>query len=378
VVATYGRGFWVLDDITPLRTLSTQVTGTPLHLFPPRNAYRFRTPEPHFVKGEDPAAGFNPPDGTPIDFWLKQSASDTSKRTAANASPKRAAGDTTKRSAADSSQRSAADSGKSDSVTITISDASGATVRTLHAAAKGGMTRMWWDLRGERTPEAKLRTSPQYAPWVKIPAEGQTAPGVGRVSTLVPPGTYTVTLAYKGAQEKQPLVVLKDPASGGSDEEIKAQMELVRALTTDIDTAVTTINRLELIRSQLGGIKTVLSGDDKAADVRKQSDSLDAKLAAIEAKLFQTRVTGRGQDLIRWPMRVTEQLLYLQQSLTGSDTRPTQPQQQVSQLLHTELMAVKSEADQAVAKDVAAFNDLLQGRKYQGIITSAPEEKAHP
>ena len=61
VVATYGRGFWILDDITPLRTLGAAVTAKDAHLFPPRLAYRLHTTEQPFAVSYDASAGFNPP-----------------------------------------------------------------------------------------------------------------------------------------------------------------------------------------------------------------------------------------------------------------------------------------------------------------------------
>ena len=85
--------------------------------------------------------------------------------------------------------------------------------------------------------------------------EGQRAPGVGRYAVLEPPGTYTVTLKFGGAQESQPLVILKDPSSGGSEQEIATQMETERAIVADMNDVATQINQLEVVRGQLTGLK---------------------------------------------------------------------------------------------------------------------------
>ncbi|HEX7938389.1 MAG TPA: glycosyl hydrolase, partial [Gemmatimonadaceae bacterium] len=67
VVATYGRGFWILDDITSLRTLP-EVVSRETHLFAPRSAYRFRTTESRWAAGEDPTAGDDPPYGASLNY----------------------------------------------------------------------------------------------------------------------------------------------------------------------------------------------------------------------------------------------------------------------------------------------------------------------
>ncbi len=69
--------------------------------------------------------------------------------------------------------------GKTDSATVTVADASGATVRTFKVPAKAGLNRAWWDLRGEPTTEARIRVSPLYSPWLAVPIEGKPAPGFG-------------------------------------------------------------------------------------------------------------------------------------------------------------------------------------------------------
>ena len=77
VVATYGRGFWILDDITPLRTLGANVTTKDAHLFPPRVAYRLQTTEQPFAVEYDATSGYAPPYGAPINFYLKTGSDST-------------------------------------------------------------------------------------------------------------------------------------------------------------------------------------------------------------------------------------------------------------------------------------------------------------
>ncbi|MEO7966759.1 MAG: sialidase, partial [Gemmatimonadaceae bacterium] len=332
VIATYGRGFWILDDISALRALGSDIATKDIHLFAPRAAYRFRQVETPFADGDDPNTGTNPPYGASIDYWLKAD--------------------------------------RKDSLTLTVSDASGTVVRTAKLTGKAGMNRYWWDLRTDLTKTVKLRTANVYSPEVKFPPEGKEAPGVGRMSHLVLPGVYTVRLAGLGEPASQSLTVRKDPTSGGSEEEIKAQTEAAGGVRQDLSSAVDMINSLEVVRSQIAALKGTLADDDKMTDVRAQVDSMEKKLLAVQEDLMQMRTTGRGQDQIRWSFKLAEQLIYLYQSLTGSDFAPTTPQREVKGVLHEELQKVRARYEGVMSRDLDAFKAILRARNVQNAIIS--------
>jgi photosystem II stability/assembly factor-like uncharacterized protein len=334
VVGTYGRGFWILDDVTPLRELGPDVVARDAHLFTPRAAYRLREVEPPMTPFQDPVVGQNPPYGASIHYWLKTAAADTLK----------------------------------DSVTVTILDLSGDTVRTFKGPAKAGINRVWWNLRYNETKEARLRVSPRHAPDVKVGPEGIAAPGVGRFAMLAPPGRYTVKISAAGQELTQPLEVHKDPNSGGSEQTVREQTELAMAVRADLDSVVEMINTLELLRGQLVTLKAVLGDDTATADVRAAADSLDAKLVAVEERLFQVRVTGRGQDIVRRPFKLAEQLLYLANVVQTSDFPPNEPQRQVHAELEGEMRAAREETDRVVREEVAPFNAMLAERGLQGVV----------
>lgn len=332
VIATYGRGFWILDDITPLRTLGTDVVAKESHLFEPRAAYRFLGVETPFFDFDDPVNGTNPTYGAALHYWLKAD--------------------------------------QKDSVRLTISDAAGREVRKLAHQGKAGVNRLYWDLRNEPTRQATLRAVNPYHPETRYATQGANAPGVGRFSMLVPPGTYTIKLTAAGREESRQLVVRKDPASGGSEEEIRAQTSVAMDLAADIDTTVSMINALEVVRGQIAALKASLGDDSKTADIRARVDSLDRQLVQVEDQLFQTRTTGRGQDQIRYPFKLGEQLIYLGQSVTGSDYAPTAQHREVQTILKEELKRVRVLFDQVMKTDVEAFRQLLRSRNIPNAIIS--------
>jgi hypothetical protein len=255
-----------------------------------------------------------------------------------------------------------------DSVKIQIVDAGGKVVRTITQLPAAGVNRVWWDLRSEPTPEAKLRTSPLYAAWLPVQPEGTPAPGIGRFSLLAPPGRYTVRLLAGGKTSEQPLDVLKDPNTGASDDDLRAQGVAMDAVLADLDSTVAMINRVELLRGQLASLRATLAGDSTAADVRARADTLDRTLRAFEEDLFQVKVTGRGQDLLRWPMKLAEQLMYLAQSITSSDFAPTGPQRAVQQLLSGQVREGRTRLDRLMAGDVATFRQQLRSRNLPTLI----------
>ena len=323
VIATYGRGFWIMDDMTPLRT-AVDVASEDVALFAPRAAYRFREIEAPYAVAGDPTAGHNPKYGASLHYWLKADAKD--------------------------------------SVKVELVDASGAVVRTLKAGGKAGINRVQWDLRSEMTKEARIRVSPQYSAWFTVPPDGRPAPGVGRLARLVLPGTYTVRLTAAGKTMTQPLQVLVDPGTRASMDELRAQDAVVRAIMGELDSAVVTIERVETARAQLATARIALAADEKAKDLLAATDSLDAKLAALETQVFQIRVTGRGQDALRWPEGIAEKLGYLGGSVMSSDDVPTESEGQVQGMLKARLDDVRGRIDAMLKADFENLKRRLRER----------------
>ena len=324
VIATYGRGFYIVDDISPLRTMSAEIAAEDLCLFAPRATYRLRGVEVPFMHETQKNANYGevPPEGVPIEFAIKNAA-------------------------------------KGDSATITVTDASGRIVRTMKAPATSGLNRAWWDLRSDVTTEARIRVSPPYSPWLMIPAEGKPAPNFARVSLLEPPGVYTVSVSFKGKSDSKPLTVMKDPASGGSETDIAAQTELNKTIIADIDTAAGLVNSLEIARAQIALKRATLPADSTAAAQRSSLDSLDKKLLDAESELRNTLATGRGQDMLRFPVKTSEKLIYFSGTLGASDFAPTESQKAVAKELHDALTASKAKVDALLGGEVKAFQKVM-------------------
>src|SRR6185369_7463813 len=177
-----------------------------------------------------------------------------------------------------------------------------------------------------------------YAPEIRVGADGtRNAPGAPRMSLLLPPGNYTVKLSAGNQERSQPLVVKKDPNSEGTDSTIAEQMLMLVDLRKDLDSAAEMVNQIEFVRAQIYQLTAVVSD----ASVKSAADGLDKKLIDVEETLIQRRLTGQGQDTVRWPPKLMSKISYLAGGLAGSDFGPTTQQREVQTLLHAQLTSVR-------------------------------------
>ena len=325
VISTYGRGFYILDDITPMQQLTPEVMAQAWYLFAPRAAYRFREITRPSTGYDDPTTGQNPEYGASINYWLKAPAAEAP--------------------------------------TITIADATGKLIRTLKGTNRAGVNRVYWDLEDEPSPQLRLLTPPMYAEYIQVGPDGRPAEGTGRLSILQAPGTYTVKLTVGGAEQTRTLEVRKDPHSGGTEAEIAEQNRFLSAVKADLETAAAAVRRIEAMRIQLQTLARFTSDQEaKTAAV-----ALEQKLVAVEMELVDLRLTGQGQDGIRFEAKLMGKLGYLAGGLSGADFRPTDQQVEVQGILQHELQQQVGALDALVSRDVAEFNTMLRTKGLGGI-----------
>ena len=330
VIATYGRGFWILDDITPLREMTAPVLNADAHLFAPRPAYRFRAITGEAGSPEDPTVGQNAPYGASINYYLK-----------------------------------AAPAGN---VTLTISDAKGQAVRTINAPRAAGLNRVYWNLRDNPSKGVVLRTSPSYAPEVRLNAEGTREGGGGRMTILQAPGAYTVKLSVGGRDYTQPLAVRKDPHSAGTEADIDAQQRTLLDVRRDLDAAVDAVNSAELVRSQVYSLMKII--DD--TELKQAANELDKKIQAVEGNLVELRNTGRGQDGVRWGSKLVQKLGYVGNGLASGDFKPTNQQLAVHKDLQDRLKSWSGQLGDVLNKDLGVFNDMLKRKNLPSVVSQVP------
>ena len=253
-VATHGRGFWILDDITPLRQLDDKVVAENAYLFAPELTYRVRwNTNPDTPLPPDVPAGQNPPDGAIFNYYLKSSAS----------AP----------------------------VVLEVLDASGKTVRRFSSADPvpppdpelsiptywlrppqrlsnaAGFHRFVWDLH--YTPVPGIR--PEY-PIAAVYENTAPAP----TSPWIMPGKYTVVLTVDGRKYTQPLTVQMDPRVKTALSGLQQQFDLSTQLYEDLLTLQSVVTKVPAIRAQVKSLRANATGTEAAKldEVSKQLDSL--------------------------------------------------------------------------------------------------------
>ncbi|MBZ5728271.1 MAG: glycoside hydrolase [Acidobacteriia bacterium] len=273
VAATHGRGFWILDDITPLRQINEQVASGAAYLFKPQTAVRVRwdmntdTPLPP----DEPALP-NPPDGAVIDYYLGAAATGP--------------------------------------VTLEILDGAGALVRKYSSAdpvepadpmlaiptywvrpphplsAEAGMHRFLWDLH--YTPLGGGSAGGGRANYPMQAVVHDTAPAITSIWAM--PGQYTVRLTASGKSYRQPLAVKMDPRVKTPAAGLQQQFTLSRQLYDDTLEAQKALAQLRAVRAQLRPLRD-RAGEGAARDAIQ---AFDQKAAAIEGAGGGGRGGGGG------------------------------------------------------------------------------------
>jgi photosystem II stability/assembly factor-like uncharacterized protein len=322
IAGTHGRGFWILDDITPLRELSAKVTDASAFLFRPQTAMRVRwdvntdTPLP-----PDVPSGQNPPDGAIFDYYLGSAASGPVTLEILDG-----AGKLVRRySSTDRPDVDMATLGQ----TLAVPTYWMRPPQVLSSDA--GMHRFLWD----------MHYTPAEAPGNDLPmqAVAEDTP-FGPSSPWVMPGHYTVKLTVNGQSYTQPLTVDMDPRVktplAGLEEQFKLSMEMY----TDAKAASEASAEIESLRAQLkqlAGQATQGALSTAIADLDKKAEAIGGSTGGGMFAFFM-RGGGRGPET----MAVMRFILPgMMDSLQNADVAPTAAQ--VS----------------AVADRHAAFADLL-------------------
>ena len=357
VVSTYGRGLYILDDITPLEQLARQRSGAAVVLFEPRKAYRF-------VEGGAALVNFS-----------------------LSALPK-------------------------DPVRLEVLDSQGASVRKLEAKdLVVGINRIRWDLRYDSPRLVALRTvapdnphiwqeprfwdedSRSITHWGSRPAE---------VGPIVAPGAYTLRLTVAGHSYDQPLTVVADPRAPGSAADLQLSVRTLLRIREDISHAADSVNQMEWLRKQLEVVQTMLrptkphkksaarpteEGDEDepepaaapprvlgAAEEQQRtrlleaSQSLDQKLQTLESQLVSRALRDSDDKYFVEADGAYLDLIWLNAEVGtgggdvagGADFAPTAAQLATLETLEGEVSRIETGLQAILRQDLPALNQALE------------------
>jgi photosystem II stability/assembly factor-like uncharacterized protein len=337
VIATHGRSFWVLDDVTPLRQMNAKAAAADIWLFRPQTAYRVRpgsdqgTPVPH----DEPLAE-SPPDGAVVDYYLKDRA-----KTPIQLEIFDTDGELVRRFASDDQLPKI----NPNDVAITM-----AWVRNEKPlSADAGMHRFVWDLHYAAPKGARRSFRGPAGPWAL-------------------PGEYIVRLTANGKSSSQPLVVKMDPRVSTSQEELERQFQAASHLAGALG-EITEVNRQaeELLKQIAARGKEASSNAELATELTKLGGKI-RELAGTEDReefgFFGLALPGETVTA----RKIASALAGLLMIVEGADAAPTADAQAASEKW-------RAAAEQAMAgwktleADRERVNSLLEKAKLPPLTT---------
>jgi photosystem II stability/assembly factor-like uncharacterized protein len=290
VVATHGRSFWVLDNLTPLRQLNAQSASADMLLYQPQTAVRLHYPE-EFDKRQP--AGDNPPMGAMIDYYFKSV-------------PK-------------------------DEVALDILDGQGKLVRHLSSKEKKESEQPpEWPDRVERVKTIPVKEGMNRFPWdlrhddpIQIP--GAFYPGDGPRGMRALPGDYQVKLTANGKTQTVPLHLVIDPRTKDHEAELPKQFALSTQVKERISELHQAVNEIRDVKSQIKALHTKFGDDPKVKPALEAADAMEHKMSDVEQKLIQVN-TKSSEGTLAFPSMLNEEFDTFSHVIEGSDREPTKPQ----------------------------------------------------
>ena len=305
VLATHGRGIWILDDITPLRALSAATLAKQTAFLPQRQVQQRMSASGGWVEGDATFVGQNPPSGAVITYYL----------------------------------RSRHIYGP---IKLEILDAAGKLIDTVTPTKHRGINRVTWTMR--------------VAP-PKVPRAAQVAFSSSQGPRVVP-GTYTVRLTRGSEVVETKLAIALDRRAPYNAGARKAQFDAVmkaHALFGEMSTVVDQIEALDGAVKERA--KALPAGDDLAKKLRELQSKLDDTRKLIVATTEGGAITGEE--------RIREHLDTLYGAINGWEGKPTKYQLEAIEALRKELGDARQQLATLASKDARALDEELKKKKLQ-------------
>ncbi|HJT82134.1 MAG TPA: hypothetical protein VJ719_13135 [Chthoniobacterales bacterium] len=334
VVATHGRSFWVLDNVTPLRQINPGATAADVVLYQPQTALRLHYPTD--VDRRQPV-GDNPPAGAMIDYYFKTA-------------PK-------------------------DEVTLEILDSQGKLVRRMSSKEKKkdeqppewpdklervktipaneGMNRFAWDLR--------------YEDPIEIP--GAFYSWGGPRGPLALPGDYQVKLTVAGKTQTAPLKLVVDPRTKGSEPALQKQFALSMQVHDRIGQLHQAVNEIREVKTQIKNLHQRFYNDERLKTALTAADELEKRISPVEEQLIQVNMKSSEANLA-FPNMLNERFDTFSHVVEAGDVEPTKPQLEVFALLSGSLDEQLKKWADLKANEVPKVGELIKQANLPVLIIS--------
>ncbi len=351
IVATQGRSFWVLDDLTPLHHINPSIASAEAHLYPPRLAYRIGG-----GVAEDPGnAGTNAPAGVIVNYYLKQGP-EQARKDDKPAEEEGGAGTPT----------ASPEKNKGPAVELAFLTPDDHVLRKFSSDAKEkrdklepkkGLNRFVWNLRHEGPEDFK----------------GMIIWNRRSSGPMVVPGDYKVRLKVGEWVQTTDFTVRKNPKSSASVADIQNQVDFLIGVRDKLSETHRAIERIREIRDQVERVTAPMKDKkDDYGDVLEAAKALKKKLSEVEEALYQTKNKSR-QDPLNFPIRLNDKLAGVMSGAVG-DYPPTDQAVAVKDMLTAAIDAELEKLEAIVREDVAALNQLVASKALPAIWLQEKEE----
>jgi photosystem II stability/assembly factor-like uncharacterized protein len=385
VLATHGRSFWVLDDITPLEQYEDSIPQQDAHLFTPEPANHTVFRGSFFAPTGN--VGKNPPAGAIVNYWLKvalKKPDQAKPQSSSSAGGTSGGGTVPEKTDASALTTAPSDSNKTDAdsetpkITLEILDSTGKVIRKYpkkkepagddeedfssrgsgagNLPAEAGINRFVWDLRYEGA------TKVPHAPLWGGSTDGPEAL----------PGNYQVRLTVLDKSYTAPLEIKADERLKTTPDDLAKQFDLllkIRDKVTETDDAIIQIRNL---RDQINAINVRLKNDPRAKVIADAGKALDTKMTVVEEALIQTKAKS-GQDVLNFPVRLNNDLVALSGVVGSATSAPTKQSYEVFEMVSKSVDEQLKNWTGIVSTDVAAYNNLVKEKEVPALILAEPE-----
>ena len=379
VVATHGRSFWVLDNVSSLEQLSDAVVNADAHVFQPRDAYRVsfgggfgggRAAQAASGMAPVRPVAFNPPSGPAVQYWLKNGNQDvtltfmdaagnvirsfTSRQDSTQAADSITAA-SRRRSREDSLRAAGLSPDSIQKLTRQSTDAPAPSPDDFEsgfrptppprAPNRKGVNSFTWDMR--YPPPSAFRGMILWA------AGAQAGP-------MAPPGTYQVRVAVNGkpvASERFRLIA--DPRVKVTAADYAEQFRFLERVNRRFSEANDAVKTIRFVRREVEDRRVKLSGDARST-FDQHANALMTTLSSVEDSIYQTK-SHASEDPLNYPIRINNKLGALMGVAGGSDGRPTKQSYEVFTELSADLDRELERMRSALSTHLAPLNAALKG-----------------
>ena len=305
IVATQGRSFWMIDDLTPIHQLNKNLMKEDVILFKPQDSYRMGGGNGRTSK----TRGTNHPGGVAINYFIKEKKEK----------------EVVKLSIYDNE----------DQLIKTFSTQPNKEKKEAKLTAVEGNNIFYWDMM---YPGAE-RVKGMILWWASLNGPMALA------------GDYKVSLSIGETSKSQKFTILKNPISENSLEDAKAQFDFINDINTKVTEIHKALKNVKKLRTQISSLQKSIKDKDAHKELIDYAKNLIEEMTVIEETLYQTK-SKSNQDPLNFPIRLNNKLAHLNSLTRIGSYRPTQQaidfKNEINQLIDQELSKLYVLFDQNV------------------------------